>query len=146
MITAATVDASPEPLGSASVAHLKGSPRMSWFSKHVISPVRDFFKGPDLSGITNSLNQQAAAVTQQAAESAAAAKAQAEASARALELQKTAMANASAAATPVIDSESARSAGEERMRKLLAANGGNAGTGIALTGMPPVGYRMLTGQ
>lgn len=103
---------------------------MSWFSKHVISPVRDFFKGPDLSGITSALNEQAAQTKA--------------ASDQALAMQKTALQAASAAATPVQDSESARVAGEDRMRKLLAQQGPT--TGNPLLGSPPVGYRMLTGQ
>lgn len=110
---------------------------MSWFSKHVVSPVRDFFKGPDLSGVTAAINTQAAATT-------AAAQSQADTAGRALDLQKTAMANATAAAMPVQDSESARVAGEDRMRKLIAQNGPTAGN--PLLGVPPVGYRMLTGQ
>lgn len=104
---------------------------MSWFSKNVLNPVENFFKGPDLSGITDALNKQSAATL--------------EASNRALQMQKDALAAATAAATPVQDSESARVAGEDRMRKLLAANGG-ANTGNPLLGTPPVGYRMLTGQ
>jgi hypothetical protein len=50
-------------------------------------------------------------------------------------MQKDALAAATAnAATPVQDSESARVAGEDRMRKLLAANGGVGNTGNALLG------------
>lgn len=103
---------------------------MSWFSKHILNPVENFFKGPDLSGVTAALTAQTAATT--------------EASNRALQLQKDALAASTAAATPVQDSESARQAGEDKMRKLLAQNGPT--TGNTTLGSAPVGYRMLTGQ
>lgn len=104
---------------------------MSWFSKHILNPVEDFFKGPDLSGVTAALNAQTAATT--------------DASNRALQLQKDELAASTAAATPVQDSESARQAGEDRMRKLMATTAPPM-TGTAALGGPPIGYRILTGN
>lgn len=94
-----------------------------------VDAVSSFFKGPDLSGVTAALN--------------AGNKAAKDASERALQMQKDAMQVAAAAAMPASDSEGARRAGEDRMRKLLAAS---PGAGKRFLGDAPVGYRLLTGQ
>lgn len=62
-----------------------------------------------------------------------------------IQAQKDANALAAAAAVPRGDSESARYAGDERRRKLLA--GSSFGIGLPdLLGSPPVGFRMLSGE
>lgn len=67
------------------------------------------------------------------------------AAADALAAQQTALKQAQAAAVPLIDSESARRASEDRMRKLQSLDAFGVKADAQFTGAPPVGYRMLTG-
>lgn len=87
--------------------------------------------GPQLAAQTDALNRQTA-VVQASADAALAA-------------QKDATTRAVAASTPAIDSESARRAGEDRMRRLLFGSTGVT-TGAAFLGAPPLGFRALTGS
>lgn len=82
------------------------------------------FEGPDTGGMEAAMQEQA------------------DAQMKALKLQEDAIAQAKAAAIPAEDSESARRAGEERMRDLLEGAGPG---GLNLTGAAPLGYRALMG-
>lgn len=79
---------------------------------------------------TDALNKQTA-LAQQSADAA-------------LAFQKDATARATAASVPAIDSEGARRAGEDRMRRLLFGSTGVT-TGASFLGSPPLGFRALTG-
>lgn len=64
----------------------------------------------------------------------------------ALKAQQDALARAEAAAVPVADSESARRASEDRMRRLLSAGAFGVKAGQQFLGDAPIGYRNLMGQ
>lgn len=134
----------------------------SFFDHAIGNPVKTFVDrattAPGSGGQAALLEQQRQQAAQEAADAAALVKQQADSSAavtaqltaqndiasRSLDLQKTAIANAAATAVPAADSESARLAGEARMRRLIAASGG-ASSGKNYLGAAPTGYRMLTG-
>lgn len=94
---------------------------------------------PVVTALTTNLTSATQALTDQT-------KAATDASNAALAAQQKADADAAAASVPVIDSESARQAGEDRQRKLQA---GNVSFGIGLPsqlGAAPVGFRALSGN
>lgn len=110
---------------------------MSWLSQYVVDPVANFFHGPDLTPVYNSLAEQQKVLQQSIQQ-------QTDATNKALALQQQSEAAAAAATMPAQDSESARVAAEDRQKKLIAGSGFTPG--ITNLGAPPVGYRMLTGQ
>lgn len=84
-----------------------------------------------LKAQTDALNRQTAIAEQSAKDALAA--------------QKDATARAEAASVPAVDSESARRAGEDRMRRLLFSSTGVT-PGANTLGAPPLGFRALTGS
>jgi hypothetical protein len=104
----------------------------NFFQNDIIDPVANLFKpaAPDPSV---------------AAATVAATQALTDATTAATQATKNAQLQAEAAATPPTDSESARSASDDQLRKTLA--GGVYGVGMpATTGAAPVGYRLLSGS
>lgn len=78
------------------------------------------------------------------AELAAQTKAMQNANDIAIKSAKDAAALAAAASTPAEDSESARRAAEDRMRRLTQSSGFTSGA--ATFGAAPIGFRLLSGQ
>lgn len=110
---------------------------MGWFSN-----ILDNWLGIDPPGVDPGLQAAINQQTQVTKEAAATAKASADA---ALKAQKDASLISAAASVPLADSESVRSAEDERRRKLM--NGSSFGIGLANTfGDAPVGFRVLSGQ
>lgn len=104
---------------------------------HDVFTPSDWFGKPD-PALAASITAQTDALTASTAAATAA-------SAAALTAQQNAQRQAEAAATPLSDSESARSAQDDQLRKTLA--GGIYGVGMpATTGAAPVGYRLLSGS
>lgn len=110
---------------------------MGWFSS-----ILDNWFGIDPPKPDPLLQQSIDRQTQATKDAQASAKASADA---ALKAQKDANLIAQAASVPNADSESVRSAADERRRKLL--NGSSFGIGLPNTfGEAPTGFRVLTGQ
>lgn len=110
---------------------------MSWFSSFMDNVLGIDPPQPD-PALQASINAQ----TQATNEATAAAKASA---AAALKAQKGANLIAASASVPLADSESVRSAADDRRRKLL--NGSSFGIGLPDTfGAAPTGFRVLSGQ
>lgn len=110
---------------------------MDWFSSFL-----DNVLGIDPPKPDPLLQQSIDRQTQATKDAQAAAKASAD---LALKSQKDANLIARAASVPAADSESVRSAADERRRKLL--NGSSFGIGLPSTfGEAPTGFRVLTGQ
>lgn len=109
---------------------------MSWFSKAVNSVVKLFGGGPNSAEIA-AINAQTEATKSATATAAASA-------AAALKAQQDANLLAQASSVSAADSESARGAMDDELRKRLKAQ-----NDIGLPtqfGAAPVGYRMLAGQ
>lgn len=104
---------------------------LSSFFEHALSPPGSGGRDALLAQQTDALNRQTA-LAQQSADAALAA-------------QKQATAQATAASMPAIDSESARRAGQDRMRRLLLGSTG-VDTGTSSLGAPPLGFRTLMGS
>lgn len=110
---------------------------MGWFSN-----ILDNWLGIDPPKVDPGLQAAIDAQTRATNEASASAKASADA---ALKAQKDANLISAAASVPLADSESVRSAEDERKRKLLS--GSSFGIGLPNTfGAAPTGFRVLTGQ
>lgn len=109
---------------------------MSWFSSAIHSIGNFFNPGPNQAEL-DAINAQ----TDATKTATALAKQQA---ADALKAQKDANLLAQASSMPTVDSESARGASDDELRKRLADQGG---VGLPTQfGAAPVGYRLLSGQ
>jgi hypothetical protein len=113
---------------------LPGQPAQAPVAAPVAAPAPD----PLISALKASVDTQTQAITAQTAF------AQQQAS-DALAASKKATSDAAAAAVPTVDSESARAAQDDLLRK--RALGSGYGVGMAKTfGAPPVGFRELSGS
>lgn len=110
---------------------------MGWFSSFLDNVLGIDPPAPDPS-LQAAIQQQTSATQQASAQASADA-------AAALKQQKDANLIAQSASVPLTDSESVRSAEDERKRKLL--NGSSFGIGLPNTfGEAPTGFRVLSGQ
>ena len=96
------------------------------------------FTAPGTGGAEAALIQQSAALAEQQKRASDAAE-------KALKLQEAALKRAEAAAVPVADSESARRAAEDRIRRVTSASAFASRSAQQFFGDAPIGFRMLMG-
>ena len=107
--------------------------------------VKRIFTPPGTGGAEAAAIQQQADQQKQQKQLADATAASSAAVSQALQKQTDAIEASRRAALPVSDSESARAAAEDRLRRLTAGAAFSRTAGQAFFGEPPTGYRMLTG-
>ena len=104
------------------------------------------FTAPGTGGQEAAAIQQADELKKQQADLAKQTAASSQAVATAMTAQTEAIKRARNAALPTSDSELARAAAEDRMRKLFSQGSFSRVAGQQFFGEPPTGYRMLTGM